>query len=205
MNHKAYDYDDNELKDGFPDPFIDSLQHDSIIVQIPLLHGVVNNRLESVLSIFDQSNTADNKKLIRVDEEQFEGDNDMEYMIRRLQSAASDPDMRHQMDVEDEFFTEIEGRDTALMESKKKLKEVNAKLDTANAKLDTANAKLDTANAKLDTVNAKLDTANAKLQEQGRMVRLMAEKLRNSGVPISEIAAMLSKDETEIKEMLGEK
>ena len=198
VNHKAYDYDDNELKDGFPDPFIDSLQHDSIIVQIPLLHGVVNNRLESVLSIFDQSNTADNKKLIRVDEEQFEGDNDMEYMIRRLQLAASDPDMRHQMDVEDEFFTEIEGRDTALMESKKKLKEVNAKLDTANAKLDTANAKLDTA-------NAKLDTANAKLQEQERMVRLMAERLRNSGVPIAEIAAMLGKEESEIKEMLREK
>ena len=29
--------------------------HDSIIVQIPRLYGQINNRLDKVLSIFDQS------------------------------------------------------------------------------------------------------------------------------------------------------
>ena len=101
---------------SIPDPFVESLQHDSIIVQVPLLHGRVNNRLEKVLCLFDQTNVADNKKVIKVDDKQFEGDNDMEYIVRRLQSAAADPDMRYQMNAEDEFFSILEEKDTLIMQ-----------------------------------------------------------------------------------------
>ena len=128
VNHQAYDYDDNVVKDGLPDPFVESLQHDSIIVQLPLLKGRVNNRLEQVLSVFDQTNAMDDKKVIRVDDQQFDGDNDMEYIVRRLQSAAADPEVRYQMNAEDEFFKEIENRDTAIMERDAKLKEQSTQL-----------------------------------------------------------------------------
>ena len=90
---------------------------------ITLLHGRVNNRLEKVLCLFDQTNVADNKKVIKVDDKQFEGDNDMEYIVRRLQSAAADPDMRYQMNAEDEFFKELEARDSLIMEKDGQLKE----------------------------------------------------------------------------------
>ena len=123
VNHHAYNYDGKKVEEGIPDPFVESLQHDSIIVQIPLLHGRVNNRLEKVLCLFDQTNVADNKKVIKVDDKQFEGDNDMEYIVRRLQSAAADPDMRYQMNAEDEFFKELEARDSLIMEKDGQLKE----------------------------------------------------------------------------------
>ena len=55
VNHKSYNYDGIEVTKGIPDPFVDSLVHDSIIVQIPLLRGSINNRLDKVLSVFDQS------------------------------------------------------------------------------------------------------------------------------------------------------
>ena len=100
-------------------------------MQIPLLHGRVNNRLEKVLCLFDQTNVADNKKVIKVDDKQFEGDNDMEYIVRRLQSAAADPDMRYQMNAEDEFFKELEARDSLIMQMKEKdgqLKEKDGQL-----------------------------------------------------------------------------
>ena len=116
VNHHAYNYDGKKVEAGIPDPFVESLQHDSIIVQIPLLHGRVNNRLEKVLCLFDQTNVADNKKVIKVDDKQFEGDNDMEYIVRRLQSAAADPDMRYQMNAEDEFFSILEEKDTLIMQ-----------------------------------------------------------------------------------------
>ena len=45
VNHKSYDYNGQEVTNGLPDPFVESLTHNSIIVQIPLLHGQVNNRL----------------------------------------------------------------------------------------------------------------------------------------------------------------
>ena len=57
VNHKAYDYDGKEVTKGVPDPFVDSLVHDSIFVQIPLLRGQINNRLEEILSVFDQTDT----------------------------------------------------------------------------------------------------------------------------------------------------
>lgn len=55
VNHDVYDYNGQLVKNGKEDPFVESLTHNSIIVQIPLLKGRVNNRLEQVLSIFDQS------------------------------------------------------------------------------------------------------------------------------------------------------
>ena len=61
--------------------------------------------------------------VIKVDDKQFEGDNDMEYIVRRLQSAAADPDMRYQMNAEDEFFKELEARDSVIMEKDGQLKE----------------------------------------------------------------------------------
>ena len=73
--------------------------------------------------MFDQTNVADNKKVIKVVDKQFEGDNDMEYIVRRLQSAAADPDMRYQMNAEDEFFKELEARDSLIMEKDGQLKE----------------------------------------------------------------------------------
>ena len=73
--------------------------------------------------MFDQTNVADNKKVIKVDDKQFEGDNDMEYIVRRLQSAAADPNMRYQMNAEDEFFKELEARDSLIMEKDGQLKE----------------------------------------------------------------------------------
>ena len=128
VNHHAYNYDGKKVEEGIPDPFVESLLHDSIIVQIPLLHGRVNNRLEKVLCLFDQTNVADNKKVIKVDDKQFEGDNDMEYIVRRLQSAAADPDMRYQMNAEDEFFKELEARDSLIMEKDGQLKEKDGQL-----------------------------------------------------------------------------
>ena len=128
VNHHGYSYDGKKVEEGIPDPFVESLQHDSIIVQIPLLHGRVNNRLEKVLCLFDQTNVADNKKVIKVDDKQFEGDNDMEYIVRRLQSAAADPDMRYQMNAEDEFFKELEARDSLIMEKDGQLKEKDGQL-----------------------------------------------------------------------------
>ena len=174
VNHQAYDYDGKLVKDGMPDPFVESLQHDSIIVQIPLLHGRVNNRLERVLCVFDQENVADNKKVIKVDERQFEGDTDMEYIVRRLQSAAADPDMRYQMNVEDEYFRELEGRDTLIMEQ----------------------------SAQIEKKNAQLEEQSAQLEEKDAMLRSMIQGMTANGMSIEAVAKMLNKTVDEVITMM---
>ena len=174
VNHHAYTYDGKKVEEGIPDPFVESLQHDSIIVQIPLLHGRVNNRLEKVLCLFDQTNVADNKKVIKVDDKQFEGDNDMEYIVRRLQSAAADPDMRYQMNAEDEFFKELEARDSLIMEKDGQLKEKDG----------------------------QLKEKDGQLKEKDEMLRKMIKGMQENGMSLDDIAKMLNKTVDEVKQIL---
>ena len=173
VNHYAYNYDGKKVEEGIPDPFVESLQHD-IIVQIPLLHGRVNNRLEKVLCLFDQTNVADNKKVIKVDDKQFEGDNDMEYIVRRLQSAAADPDMRYQMNAEDEFFKELEARDSLIMEKDGQLKEKDG----------------------------QLKEKDGQLKEKDKMLRKMITGMLENGMSLDDIAKMLNKTVDEVKQIL---
>ena len=124
VKHKALDYDGNHVTKGIPDPFVDSLTHDSIIVQIPRLRGHVNNRLDKVLSVFDQSlKEKGNHQVLSVDEDKFNGDLEMMHILHRLITAASDSKLRQDMNVEDEFFSAIENRDTALMQKDKTIAE----------------------------------------------------------------------------------
>lgn len=124
VKHKALDYDGNHVTKGIPDPFVDSLTHDSIIVQIPRLRGHVNNRLDKVLSVFDQSQKEKgNHQVLSVDEDKFNGDLEMMHILHRLITAASDSKLRQDMNVEDEFFSAIENRDTALMKKDKTIAE----------------------------------------------------------------------------------
>ena len=138
VKHKAYDYDGNVVTDGIPDPFVESLIHDSIIVQIPLLHGQVNNRLEKVLSVFDQSQkNGSDRHVLNVNDTPFNDDEDMQYLLRRLLMAAADAQLRQDMNVEDEYFKALEDRDTALMMKDKKLAEQAEQLEQNKAQLRT--------------------------------------------------------------------
>ena len=138
VKHKAYDYDGNVVTDGIPDPFVESLIHDSIIVQIPLLHGQVNNRLEKVLSVFDQSQKNDSDRhVLNVNDSPFDDDDDMQYLLRRLLMAAANAQLRQDMKVEDEYFKALEDRDTALMIKDKKLAEQAEQLEQNKAQLRT--------------------------------------------------------------------
>lgn len=95
VQRKALDYDGEEVKNGMNDPFINSLTHDSIIVQIPLLHGKISNRLDKVLSVFDQSNRdKKNQQIVYLDSNQYEEDTDMMCILHRLSLAAMSAEIR---------------------------------------------------------------------------------------------------------------
>lgn len=129
VQHKSYDYNGVEVTEGIPDPFVESLVHDSIIVQIPLLRGRVSNRLEKVLSVFDQSNKDKrNRQVLNIDEQTYAGDEEMNRILTRLLSAASDAKVRQDMNVEEEYFQAIENRDTAIMQRDEKIKEQDSKI-----------------------------------------------------------------------------
>ena len=183
VKHKAYDYDGNVVTDGIPDPFVESLIHDSIIVQIPLLHGQVNNRLEKVLSVFDQSQkNGSDRHVLNVNDTPFDDDDDMQYLLRRLLMAAANAQLRQEMNVEDEYFKALEDRDTALMMKDKKLAEQAEQLEQNKA---------------------QLEQNKAELEQNKAQLRTMALLLSNSGMSVEEIANSVGMPQDQVKLLLN--
>ena len=116
VRHEAFNYEDEPVVHGIPNKFVDSLNHDSIIVQIPRLHGKINNRLDKVLSIFNQTRVSqDSQHYLRLDEETIDtADNDMQPIFHRLMMAASNVEMRQDMNVEDEYYSIIKEQEGKL-------------------------------------------------------------------------------------------
>ena len=184
VRRHSYDYNDNLVTKGLPHPFIDSLTHDSIIVQIPRLHGQINNRLEKVLSIFDQSNLEGaSKQTLNIDESLYANDDEMLHIVHRLLAAASDSQMRHEMNVEDEYYSVIENRDTTIMMKDKEIARQSATIKEQG-----------------DTIKEQGDT----IKEQGNLLSSTIKLLLNAGMTAEQIAVNLNVDVTTVVRYSGQ-
>ena len=209
VNHKAYDYDGKEVTKGVPDPFVDSLVHDSIIVQIPLLRGQINNRLEEILSVFDQTHKdKKNRQVINIDEDLYAGDEDMNRIIHRLLSAASDAKLRQDMNVEDESFTAIENRDTAIMkrdqiiaEQDAQIAEQGAQIAEQDAQIAEQGAQIAEQGAQIAEQGAQIAEQGAQIAEQGVMLKTTIQMLVSAGLSIEMIAVNMNITEDEVRKI----
>ena len=187
VNHKSYDYDGHEVTEGLPDPFVDSLIHDSIIVQIPLLHGQINNRLEKVLSVFDQTNKEkDNRQMVELDEANYQDDADMQYILRQLALASTDTQIRQDMNAEDVYIQPLEDRDTAIMSRDKVIKEKDNQILQKNQQLSKQCQQL-------SEQSQQLHEQSQQLSEQSRQLDRVREKLRQKGMSEEEIDEWIRK------------
>ena len=93
----------------------------------------------------------------------------MEHIIHRLLVAASDSQLRQDMNEEDEYFSAIESRDTAIMNRDKRIAEQNAQLEEQSA---------------------QLEEQSAQLEEQRKALFDSAQAMKRAGIPIAQIAAM---------------
>lgn len=163
------DYDDNLLPS--PDRFIESLTHDSIIVQIPFLTGRTRNRLERILSVFDQEyRLSEDEHFLEISDEAFQGD-DLSLVVHRLLKAAATPEIRRAMEIEDEILTEIEDRDTTIMVKNKEIEEKDLVIEEK------------------DQV---IEQNKQEIEKKEQILRTMVKMLCKSGMTMDEIAIQLS-------------
>ncbi len=175
VGHKTVDYDGKEVENGDTDPFINSLIHDSIIVQIPLLHGKINNSLDKVLSVFDQTKRDErNQQIVRLEGANYEDDSEMMYLLHRLSLATMSAEVRQEMNDEDEYYSVIEARDTQVM----KLNEMVSKQ------------------------YAQINEQTAQINEQTAQIKAMAQAMLQNGVSIEIIAQTIHKSVEEVKILL---
>lgn len=175
--------------------FIESLTHDSIIIQIPYLKGRRRTELEQLLALFDQSALTDDPHFLDVDE----ADVPERYrpLLRRLQKAVADPSVRETMEAEDELIEEFMDYQRLISVKEgliaEKDKAIEAKDKTIEAKEKTIEAKEKTIEAKEKTIEdqrRQLESAILALHQAGMAIEKIATVL---DAPVEAIAAALAK------------
>ena len=203
VGHKALDYDGKEVENGENDPFISSLIHDSIIVQIPLLHGKINNRLDKVLSVFDQSQrTEESQQIINLEENLYKDDPEMMQIIHRLSLATMSAEVRQEMNDEDEFFAVIEARDTQVMKQKKIISEQQDMITEQRGKITEQRGKITEQQDRITEQQDRITEQQDRITEQNAQIKAMAQAMLKNGVSIDIIAQTINKSIEEVKAML---
>lgn len=176
VGRKTVDYDGRVVEHGDSDPFINSLTHDSIIVQIPLLHGKINNKLDKVLSVFDQTKRDErNQQILCLEVNNYEDDSEMMYLLHRLSLATMSAEVRQEMNDEDEYYSAIEARDTQVMRL----------------------------NETVSRQYAKINEQTARLNEQTAQIKSLVQAMLQNGMSIDVIAQTLNKNLEEVNAILG--
>ena len=110
---------------------------------------------------------------MKIDEVIYGNDADMEHILHRQTMAASNAEIRHKMNVEDEYFSAIEKRDTEILARDKYIAEQKAQLTEQKA---------------------QLTEQKAQLTEQESMLRATIKMLLDAGKTPGEISSNLGKD-----------
>ena len=178
VDHKAYDYYGNVVTTGLPDPFVDSLTHNSIIVQIPRLKPTGNTRLDEFLSFFDQrQKRGDNNQVLEVDEDKYYGDAEMQHVLHRLLTAAADAKLRQDMNVEDEYFKAIEDRDTAIMLRDQTIASQDEKIASQDEKIASQDEKIASQSEKIASQSEQLASKDQQLTSKDQQLASKDEEI----------------------------
>lgn len=166
VRRKYLDYESNEIKEGVPSPFVEQLTHDSIIVQIPYLTDNVRNHLEDMLNVFDQSYvSSETKHMLLVDGRSDNSDEEIRYIYNRLAYAAANPDVRREMDIEDEILGELENLDTTIAKQKEQISQQEEQISQQEEQISQQKEQISQKDEQLSLMQEELNRLRALLKQ----------------------------------------
>ncbi len=118
----------NKVLSDHKETFIESLTHDSYVIQISELDKEQKSELERLLSIFDQKRHLDkDSHILELKEENYPA----KYcrLIRHLQRAIAEPEVRTTMDVEDDYLEHLENQERLIEKQELTLEENKQELE----------------------------------------------------------------------------
>ena len=195
VRRRYLDYESQEIMQGVPDPFIESLTHDSVIVQIPYLQGRARNHLERLLSVFDQEcRVPADEHLLQIDDEGM--DQEGRLLVNRLVMAAASPKVRRDMQVEDEILSEIEARDTTIMLKDKAIEQKDKEIEQKDKAIEQKDKAI-------EQKNKAIEQKDKAIEQQRNILCATVKNLASRGMSVKEIAGILVVPEEEINSLLN--
>ena len=200
VRRRYLDYESQEIEQGVPDPFIESLTHDSIIVQIPYLQGRARNHLERLLSVFDQEcRMVGDEHYLQINDEGMDAEGRL--LVNRLVMAAASPEVRREMQVEDEILSEIEARDTALMLKDQEIEQKDQEIELKDQEIEQKDQEIELKDQEIEQKTQEIEQKTQEIEQKDGMLRAMVRHLSASGMSIQEIATVLGAHEDVIREL----
>jgi hypothetical protein len=179
--------------------FVELLTHDCIIIQIYRLNGLMRNRLEAILELFNQSHiaSADNHIL----DVHTEGDALIQKMLQRLYRASASEEVRNQMELEDEIDNLFSEQNAKLKQQAIEIAEKDRQLNERDRQLNEKDRQLSERDRQLNERDRQLRERDEKLaaeKQKAKMEKLnTARNLKTMGLSTAQIcqATGLSADE----------
>jgi len=122
------------------EPFIESLTHDSYVIQIPRLKERRRTELEKLLLFFDQSQVLTDRHILNIPEEEVP--EQYHSLLRRLQRAIEDEKVRVAMDVEDDVLEELENKDREIEKQQAEIETQRQRAEDAEKRIKELEMKL---------------------------------------------------------------
>jgi len=145
--------------------FIESLTHDSYVVQIPYLKQKQQSDLLSILSIFDQEQQTEDDHILRINENHYP--EKYREIIRRLQKAIAEPEVRDTMDLEDEILADLQEKERTILQERAAREQAQAAQEQERIAKEQAQA----AQKKAEAAQEQEHIAREKLQKELDLLR----------------------------------
>ena len=203
VRRRYLDYENNIIEGGVPDPFIESLTHDSIIVQLPYLKGRTRNHLERILCVFDQEyRIASDDHLLKIDDEDM--DKDGRLLVNRLVMAAASPEVRREMQVEDEILSEIEARDTTIMLKDKQIQEKEQVIQEKEQVIQEKDQAIQEKDQAIQEKDQAIQEKEQAIQEKEQVIQKKDQALEEQKQALEEQKQVLAEKDSLLREQQEE-
>jgi len=165
--------------------FIEKLTHDSYIVQVDRITDRYQTRLDKLLSIFEQSNFEDERKIVRyythnADIEEIKIITDMIHYV------GTKPEERKRIENEQEawrtitaFFEEKEARFLkALEQSRKENEEKNVEIEEKSKEIEEKSKELEEKSKELEEKSKIIEDNKVELEEMKKQIQFLMTKIK---------------------------
>ncbi|MFM8450448.1 MAG: hypothetical protein ACKOAY_10135 [Haliscomenobacter sp.] len=198
-----------------PNPFVHALYHSGLFVHIPAIQAIPRDERETLLQIFNQRNIPKHfsamqntptknryQHILEVDPSCFP--EKFLPILERLHAATLDPAVREAMELEDDFYAELDEYEFLLGEERRLKEQAQQQLLREQQHKEQAQQQLLREQQQLLTEQQHKEQVQQQ-RDKEHLQKLVATKwLIQLGIPLSEIAHKLSIPEDELEKFSKE-
>ena len=172
------------------DEFIDSLHHQSWIVQISNLKKHRRDDLEKLLSIFDQNNIFNNNHILKVNEADFP--KEYRHIIRRLIQAAESKEVAEQMKAEDELIYDFQMLERRIAEKEEVIAEKEEVIAEKEEVIEGQNKQIEESHKQIEANHKQIEESHKQIEESQKQIEESQKQLEEKDKQLEESKKLIA-------------